>query len=125
MDEIFKHKTREEMENGIIDLVDRQREIGFQHAIELVMETCHFELSVDSKRFLMGPIGKRYSKQSSVPKFWRPPPYDQVDDYIEKSCEDDVIITLGTVDGEELLCGLEGEVECLDLNHCAGEVVLC
>ena len=49
---------------------DQQRHLGFQEAIELIMETCtppirhitdsgHFELSVNSKQFLMSLIGKR------------------------------------------------------------------
>jgi len=87
-------------------------------------DSCHFELSVNSKQFLVSLIGKRYTKQSSVPQFWRSPPYGDVEEYIGQICEDAVVITLGTLEGVELFCGMEGAVECLDLYHCLGEGVL-
>ena len=133
------YKAMEEEKNKVLDemqqVIEDQRRFGFNEAIELVLETCttpipdmadlgQFELSVSSKRFLMSLLGKRYTKQSTVPKFWRPPPYDQVEDYIDKTCEDDVSITLGTLGGVELRCGMGGVVECLDMDHCEGEAVL-
>jgi hypothetical protein len=122
------YKAMEEERNRIWDemqkVIEDQRRFGFDEAIELVMETCHFELSIASKRFLMALVGKRYTKQSTVPKFWRPPPYHQVEDYIDKTCDDNVIITLGTLGGVELRCGMGGVVECLDMYHCEGEAVL-
>jgi hypothetical protein len=38
---------------------------------------------------------------------------------------DDIQLNGSVTVAHELPCGMEGEVECLDLNHCAGEAVLC
>lgn len=85
---------------------------------------CHFGLSVDSKRFLKAVVLKKHGDKSMIPHSWTPPPYDGVDDYIYEICEVGVLITLGSLNGEELQSGMKGEVECFDLCHCTGDAVL-
>ena len=90
---------------------------------DITDELGHYELSLESKQFLTSLLTGEPTP-TTWPQFWRPPPYDEVDDCITKMCRENVVVKLGTLNGEEIICGMDGKVECVDLYDCTGEAIL-
>jgi len=126
-----REETWSEMEKAI----QEQRKIGYNTALKLVLDTCtipvpditdelgQYELSLESKQFLTSLLTGEPPK-TTFPQSWTPPPYDEVDDRLAKMCRENVVVVLGALNGDEIYCGMDGEVECIDLFHCTGEAVL-
>ena len=50
-----------------------------------------------------------------IAKFWEPPPYDKVDDFIGGLRRENVHVALGTLEDEQLQCRMMGRVDVVDL----------
>ena len=123
-----------EIWNEMANVIEEQRQRGYNDALKFVLATCAIpipyfaedlgsELSADSKRLLTGILTGEPPK-ATVPPSWTPPAYDEADDYVDQMCRDDVDVVIGNLDGEEVRCGMDGQVECFDMLHCSGEALL-
>ena len=125
-----RHEIWEDMER----VIKEQYKIGYNAALSLVLATCKIpiphiandlgpELSGPSKKFLLGLLNGKPPKATVLP-FWKPPSYEEADDYIDQMYRDDIDVVIGTLMDEEIRCGMDGKVECINLLHCTGEAIL-
>ena len=125
---------RQEIWENMERVIEEQYKFGYNAALRLVLATCKIpiphiaddsgpELSGVSKKFLSGLLNGK-PPDATIAPFWKPPSYEEVDDHVDQMYRDDIDVVIGTLMDEEIRCGMDGQVECLNLLHCTGEIVL-
>ena len=70
------------------------------------------------------PLLEFQARKPVIGKFWEPPPYEKVDDFIGALRRENVRVGLGTLEDEQLQCRMTGGVDYGNLLPYTGERTL-